>query len=298
MYHTINKAFMKLILLLFLLIISHTFASTTLQSNYFISHNYVTLADIVINPKENIELFKIDPLRHTKRVKSKKLLEILRAYGYNEYSSKHSYIQFTQKSPIDTAKIAFEVKKFFINHYKNIKFTAVDIHPRTYLLELPKHYEVQIQKRAYLKSKGTLSIKTEDNKKIFFNFRIKATLPVVIAKERLNCGDELSRLNCKKKSIILDKFRAIPLQVVPYKTYEAKRRIKKDAVVTAYDILGLQLVKRGENIDVSTEDGTISISFTAKADQSGRLGDTIRVINMHGKRIKAVVIGKNRAEIR
>ncbi len=289
---------MKLFLFLFSLIISHAFASTNLQSNYFISHNYVTLADIVTNPKKNVELFKIDPSRHTKRVKSKELLQILRNNGYTKYSSKHNYVQFTQKSPINTAKIAFTVKEFFLHHYQNIKFTAINIHPRTYLLELPKHYKVQLPKKAYLKNRGTLSIKTEDNKKIFFNFSIKATLPVVIAKEQLKRGDELSHLNCKKKSIMLDKFRAMPLQVVPSKTYEAKRRIKKDAVVTAYDILGLELVKRGENIDVSTQDGTISISFAAKADQNGRLGDTIRVINMHGKRIKAVVVGKNRAEIR
>ncbi len=289
---------MKLLLTLLLFIGTNIFANTELQSNYFLSHNYVNLSDIVSNPKNDAKLFSIEKSRHSKRVKSHELVQILRTYGYQNYTSKHSYIQFTQKSPINTAKIAFEVKKFFLNHYKNIKFSAIEIHPRTYLLELPKHYDVQIQKNAYLKNRGTLSIKTEDNKKIFFNFFIKATLPVVIAKEQLKRGDELSRLNCKKKSIILDKFRAMPLQVVPYKSYEARHRIKKETILTAYDILGLELVKRGDNVDVSTQDGRISISFAAKADQNGRLGDTIKVINMHGKRIKAIVIGKNRAEIR
>ena len=289
---------MKILLLFFLLINTHVFANTKLKSNYFISHTYVTLADIIKNPKNDIILFTIDKSRHTKRVKSKKLLQILRSYGYKKYSSVHNYIQFTQKSPINTTKIAFALKKFFVSHYKNIKLSAIDIHPRTYLLELPKHYEVQFSKNAYLKRKGILSIKTEDNKKIFFNFQVKASLPVVIAKFQLNRGDELSRLNCKKKSIMLDKFHAIPLQIVPYKKYEARHRIKKDSVLTAYDILGLELVKRGESVDVSTQDGRIFISFQAKADQNGRLGDTIKVINMHGKRIKAVVIGRNRAEIR
>jgi len=289
---------MKLLLLLFLLMDTHAFASTQLKSNYFILHTYVTLSDIVKNPKNDAVLFNIDKSRHTKRVKSKELLQILRNYGYKKYSSIHSYTQFTQKSPINTAKIAFAVKEFFISHYKNIKLSAIDIHPRTYLLELPKHYEVQLLKNAYLDKKGILYIKTEDNKKIFFNFLVKASLPVVIAKVQLKRGDELSRLNCKKKSIMLDKFHSMPLQIVPYKKYEARHRIKKNTVLTAYDILRLELVKRGESVDVSTQDGRISISFQATADQNGRLGDTIKVINMHGKRIKAVVIGKNRAEIR
>ncbi len=289
---------MKFLLLLFLLVSSHVFANTKLQSNYIISHNYVMLGDIVTNPKKNIKLFIIEKSRHTKRVKSKKLLEILRQSGYSKYSSEHAYVQFTQKSPINTAKIAFAVKEFFMSHYKNIGFSVINIQPRTYLLELPKHYTVQFQKKAYLKKKGTLYIKTEDNKKIFFNFNIKATLPVVITNKQLKRGDELSRLNCKKKSIILDKFHAMPLQIVPYRKYEARHRIKQGAILTKYDILGLELVKRGESVNVTTQDGTISISFQAKADQNGRLGDTIRVINMHGKRINAVVIGRNRAEIR
>jgi len=89
----------------------------------------------------------------------------------------------------------------------------------------------------------------------------------------------------------------MPLQKMPIQKYEARHRIKKETVLTLYDVLGLELVKRGEYVNVSTQDGRISISFAAKANQNGRLGDTIQVINMHKKRIKAVVIGKNRAEI-
>ncbi len=284
-------------LLLLLFITTYSFATMQLQSNYFISHNYVALSDIVTDVQNDVKLFTIDATRHTKRIKSKTLLAILNSHGYKEYSSKHSYIQFTQKSPINTSKIALSVKKNFMSHYKEIKFIAITIHPRTYLLELPKYYEVQLPKNAYLKNRGVLFIKTEDNKKIFFNFAVKATLPVIVATKQLKRGDELSRLNCKKKSIMLDKFHSMPLQKMPIQKYEARHRIKKETVLTLYDVLGLELVKRGEYVNVSTQDGRISISFAAKANQNGRLGDTIQVINMHKKRIKAVVIGKNRAEI-
>lgn len=289
---------MKFFLALFLFINSYAFADLQLKSNYFISHDYIMLSNIVANPKDDIKLYTIDPSRHIKRVRSRELLKVLHHYGYDGYSIHHSYVQFTQKSPINTAKIAFFVKKFFQKQYKNILFSAIEIHPRSYLYALPKHYSVKLPKSAYLKNRGTLYIKTEDNKKIFFNFFIQATLPVVVAKKQLNRGDELSHLNCKKKSIILDKFYAPPLQEVPLKSYEANRRIKVGRVLTQYDISKLELIKRGDRVNVVTQDRNIFISFEAKADQNGRLGDTIRVINMHGKRVQAVVIGRNRAEIR
>ncbi len=289
---------MKHLLILCVFTLVNILANSQLQNNYLISNNYVLLSDIVPNPTNDIQIFTIDSSRHSKRVKTKKLLQILKKNGYSSYTSKYNYIQFTQKSPINTAKIAFAIKTYYLKAYKNISISAISITPRTYLYALPKQYEIVLSKTAYLNKNGILSIKTFDNKKIFFNYTIEAKLSLFVAKTQLKRGDELSLLNCRKKSIMLDKFYTMPLQNLPNNSYESKFTIRKGTVLTKRDIIGLQLIKRGENVDVNTQDGTISISFSAKADQNGRLGDTIRVINMHGKRIKAVVIGKNRAEIR
>ena len=44
------------------------------------------------------------------------------------------------------------------------------------------------------------------NKKIFFNYIVEAEIKVIKSKNEIKRGDELSNLNTKKKSIILNKF--------------------------------------------------------------------------------------------
>ena len=78
--------------------------------------------------------------------------------------------------------------------------------------------------------------------------------------------------------------------------YEAKHRLKAGLIVTQRDIQGLYFVKRGSNVVVTLNDSGIEITFSAKALQSGRMGDMISVLH-ENKKIRVKVSGKNRAEI-
>lgn len=288
----------NLFILLFLLLLSPTLFATQLQSNYFIQSDVVKLSDIIPNPKEEIELFTINKHRHTKRVKTKELLKTLQKLGYKKVSAKHNYIQFTKKSPINTALIRLAIQNNYLKAYPNIKILSISVAPRSYMEKLPKEYEVVLNKKAYLKSHSTLYIKTLDRKKIFFNYTIKAKLNIIKAKVAIKKGDELSHLNTKNDSIMLDKFQAMPLLSIKKSTYEAKHKIKADSILTSRDVVGLFLIKRGNSVNVTVVDANIALSFTAKAKQNGRLGETITLLNSYGKKIKATVVGKNRAEIR
>jgi len=64
------------------------------------------------------------------------------------------------------------------------------------------------------------------------------------------------------------------------------------------DVSELDLVRRGERVNIFINDANIEISFSAKALQNGKLGSIIEVLNQEGKRIKVIVTGKNRAEVR
>ncbi|WP_457749268.1 flagellar basal body P-ring formation chaperone FlgA [Sulfurimonas sp.] len=274
------------------------FATNNLQSNYFIQNDFIMLSDIVhVKKKDDKKLFTIEKYRHSKRIQKDKLLKILQKNGYKNYTSKHSYIQFTKRSPIDATFIKKSIKKFYEKKYQNITISSVVLTPTHYLEKLPKNYSVHFNKRAHLSRKGVLYIKTNDNKKIFFNYEIRAIVTVLLARNNIKKDSEISSINTKKNSIILSKFRAMPLQSLHVSKYQAKHNLKTDAVITSRDVIGLYLVKRGSRIYISLKNAGINIFFSAKALQSGRFGDTIRVIQQNGKKLKVTVIGRNKAEV-
>jgi len=286
--------------IIFLLIFSTlVFATNNLQSNYFIQNDFIMLSDIVhVNKKNDKKLFTIDKYRHSKRIKRERLLKILQKNGYSNYTSKHSYIQFTKRSPIDTTRIQNSIKKLYTQEYKAIKISSITFAPMHYLDKLPKNYSIHFNKRAHLSKKGVLYIKTNDNKKIFFHYKILAKVSVLTARKNIKKDSELTMVNTRKKSIILNRFNAMPLQSLHVNRYQAKHNLKTNDIITSRDVIGLYLVKRGSNVNVSLQNSGIDIFFSAKALQNGRLGDTISVIQKNDKKLKVVVVGRNRAEVK
>jgi len=257
------------------------------------------LSDIIhVNKKDDKKIFIIDASRHSKRVRREQLLNILKKNGYLNYTSKHSYIQFTELSPIDKTAIKNSLKQFYINKYKNINIQKITLQPMHYLNELPESYTVHFPKNAHLSRKGVLYIKTSNNKKIFFSYQITARVDVLVARTDIKKDSELSNINTKKNSIILNKFRAMPIESLHVKQYQSKHNLRKGNVITKRDVLGLYLIRRGSNINVKLENAGINIFFSAKALQNGRIADTISVMQKNGKKIKVQVTGKNKAEMK
>lgn len=289
---------MPLKTLLFFFLSLHLFADIDLKSNYYVDTKTVMLSDVVEDTKEDIQLFKIDENRYSIRVKSKKLLQILQNNGIQNYNSKHSYIQFTKKSSINVDNIKAAIKKEYEDKYKKIDIQSISVKPRGYLSNLPQNYKTVISPKTHLFNSGTIYIKTDEKKKIFFNYKIAAKVEVYEARKEIKKGTELSNINCKKKSIILDKFRARPLQSIVKGNLESKHRIKAGTVLTKRDVQGLYLVKRGSDVNVALKSSTLSISFSGKALQNGRFGDSIKVLKSNGTKIKVLVTGRHRAEVR
>jgi len=286
--------------IIFLLIFStQIFATNYLQSNYFVKNDFVMLSDIVqVNKKNDKKLFNIEQYRHSKRIKREKLLKILQKNGYNDYASQHPYIQFTKQSPIDTIHIQNSIKKLYIQKYKTIKILSITLAPMYYLEKLPKNYTVHFNERAYLANKGVLYIKTDDNKEIFFHYKILAKVSVLTVRKKIKKDNELTSINTRKKSIILNRFRSMPLQDLHTSRYQAKHNLRTNDIITIRDVIGLYLVKRGSNVNVSLQNAGIDIFFSAKALQNGRLGDTISVVGKNDKKLKVVVVGRNRTEVK
>ncbi len=288
--------FVKIFLLALIYINAN--AQSTLNETYYLDTKTIRLSSIVPHVQDDIELFKIDADRYSKRIKTKDLLKILKKHGYSDYDSKDSYTNFVLKSPIDTSKIKLAVKDYYKKNYDEIEIKNISVEPRSYTTSLPQEYSVNFQKRDYLQRDGVLSIKTKENKKIFFNYYINAMVTVYTSRKKIKKDMELSAINSYKKSIILDRFKARPIQNIQRGSIQSKHHIAKDRILTVRDIEPLSIVKKDSFVNVSVYSNNMAISFSAKALQDGKLNDIIRVQKSDGKRLRVKVVGKNRAEIR
>ena len=278
--------------------ITQLFATQQLSSHYYVNSTQIKLSDIINKVQTDTILYTIEEGRYSKRVKSKELINKLQTLGFREYSAPHGYIKFEKRSPINLSKIQTFVEQYYLSKYENIKIQKIEIHPRGYIKSLKNTYTIKMPKKSELHSRGTLSIRLDNRKQLFFDFSIKAKIDVFVAKNAIQRKEELSFRNTQKKSIILDKFKALPIQTIVQGSLQSKFHIQKGNVLTLRDVEIISLVKRGAMLSVTLSHANMSISFSAKALQSGKRGDTITVQKTNGKKIKAVVIGKNRVEIR
>ena len=294
-----------LIKIFFLIVLSLSLhANLNVESHYYIDSNDINLSHVISNQnnapylKNDIKLFSFDSNKHTKRVKSKEFVKLLKSLGFDSVSTKSRFIKFTKKSPIDLSKIESFLRELYKSKYNSIEINNVYIMPRGYIDVLPKDYQVRIQSKSHLSKSGTLSIKTQQNRKIFFDYIIDAKLSVYTAKETLKRDTELSLLNTVKKSIILDKFRAIPIATIQKGTFQSKQNIRQGSIITLRDVERLSIVKRNSTVSISINTSTMAISFSAIAQQDGKLNDIIMVKKSNGKKLKVRVTGRNRAEMR
>jgi flagella basal body P-ring formation protein FlgA len=281
-----------------LLIFINLHANTLLKKNYYVDSNSVKLSDIVPSVKDEKVLYTFLEGRHTKRVKSSQLIKLLQGYGLKEFRSKYAYIQFTQKSPIDISKLESLIKEQYKEHYKEIEIENISLHPRGYIEEIAKEYTIKIQSKNYLHRKGIISIKSFDGKDTFFDYTIKAKVTIYRARKDIKRNSELSALNTRKRTVVLEKFKAMPIQEIKKSTFQSKHRIKKGTILTIRDTMPLFLIRRGSSVNVSLDNSNLSISFSAKATKNACMGDIISVVKRNGKKIKVRVTAKHRAEVR
>ncbi len=285
----------KTFFLLLITLLLH--ADEVLQSDYYITTDDINLSIIVPHAKQDSKLYSLERSRYTKKIKSKELIELLKEHGYSSYLANDRYINFIKKSPIDLTIIEEKIRKLYTDKYKDIQIQAITVMPRGYIESLTDTYIVNIEKNNHFSRSGTLYVKTTDNKKIFFDYAVEAKVGVYIARKKIQRESELSLVNCKKKSIILDKFDSMPIQKLQQGMIQSKHHLKEGSIITSRDVEPLSFVRRGSIVSVILDEKNIAISFSAEALQDGRLGDTITIQKNDRKRLKAKVIGKNRVEI-
>lgn len=287
--------FLKMLLISLILLNLH--AESALEEVYYVDTKNVTFASIAPDAKNDFQITTIEDGRYSQKIKAKDFIKLLEKHGYKNYSAKSNYINFILKSTIDTSYIEQKIKDYYEKKYENIDIKSIFIKPRGYLTSLPEEYIVNIRNNDFLSSKGTINIKTKENKKVFFDYYIIANVEIYVSKDIIKKETHLSPLNCIKKSVQLDSFRDKPLQNIEAKSLQAKRHIPKDMILTIRDIEVLDVVRRDSMVNVILYQDGIAITFSAKALQDGKVNDIINLQNNSGKILKARVTGSGTAEI-
>ncbi|MFA6191885.1 MAG: flagellar basal body P-ring formation chaperone FlgA [Sulfurimonas sp.] len=207
-------------------------------------------------------------------------------------------LQLFAASLKEGSKIESALKEMYQKSYQDITINKISIYSRGSIKSFDNDYEVTIKESSILSKKGILYIRTQENKKIFFDYEIDAEVSVYFTRKTIEKGAELSTLNIIKKSIPLDKFRFMPVRESDLDGSQSKNQLRENQIITLKDIESVVLVKRGEGVSVKIDDEEVSVSLSAEALKDGRLGDIITVKKSDGKNLKVKVIGQNRVEIR
>jgi len=295
-YYLGANLFIKIFFLLIFSIYLH--ASNILNKTYYINSDDINISTLIPDIKNDIRLFSVSKSKYTKRIKTKLLVGMLQKHGYKGYHSKSRYIKFIKNSPVNLSNIKKEIIKEYKNKYHKIDIQKVTVRPRGYISSLPKDYKVYFKSRDYLSHQGIIGIKGSTNKKIFFDYQVIAKLPIYIAKHDIRRKTALSLINTTKKTVLLDKFKAKPIQQIKRGVLQSKRNIKKGKIITDKNSDSLSIVRKNSTVSASLESKNIFINFSAKSLQDGKLNDIITIQKSNGKKFKAVVIGKGKVEIR
>jgi len=293
-----KSMFMLLKILLLFFIVFTLYAQIPLQSAYYVQNKEVKFSSIVPDTKDDFLITTIEQNRYSQKIKSKELLAILIKHGYKNYTTKENYVNFILKSSVDTSLIEEKLKEYYLSNYEDINIKSVFVAPRSYLASLPKTYSVEIKSRDFLSNEGILSIKTAENKKLFFDYTVVADVAVYKSRDTIKKETQLTLTNCVKKIVALENFKEQPLQNIEQKSLQVKRHIPKDTILTVRDVEILDVVKRDSMISVNLFEDGIMITFSAKALQDGKVNDIINIQNSSGKILKARVIGSDAAEIK
>jgi len=284
--------FLKLFLFFTLIMQLH---ALQIQKSYYFSDNNITTDTLFRGTTlENRLLFTINQEKKKIRIKCK---DILAFFPTKDIRCKHSYVEFIKKSPINTRKLEKDLLDYYLSFYPNLKVDSISIHPQSYTSYLPSYYTLKIKNRNYKKSEGDFYIVDEDKKKIFFHYKLDASLSILKANKKVHRGEVINIHNTSLKNVKFTSFKDLPLTRDELNQYEAAHNISKNRIITQRDIKKSYLVKRHAPVILQIKNGSLIVETSATAMQNGKLNDIITIEKADKSRLKARIVSKNRVEI-
>jgi flagella basal body P-ring formation protein FlgA len=116
---------------------------------------------------------------------------------------------------------------------------------------------------------------------LYVTVTIAATQAVVVAARPIAAGQPLQAadLRIAREPVALYAGRQIFYDPADLTGASALMNLPAGTILTVSDIAEPEVVKAGQTVTVSVETGSITVSLSAVADQSGRVGDTVLMTN-------------------
>ncbi len=269
----------------------------TLKEDYETKGRNIYASDMIKGLDKDFLLFTYDENKQMLRVNAKEVITIFKKHGVDMQNKDVRYVNFRQRSPVDMSHITQKLKQEFLSKYSNLKIHSLKVYPRAYTTTLPEEYTLSLQSQTLYKNYSTISIVTPDHKMTFFDYILDADIDVVITTRKIARHQELTQNNTKIKTIKFTSFRSNPFTEMKNHKYQSKFLLKSDYILTENDIEPLSLVRRDDLVVATINDGGLTITLNAIAEQDVKEGDIFAIRKSNGKKLMAKVIGKKRVEI-
>lgn len=287
---------MRYILLLFILTCKLVFAAHELEKEYPFKEDTLYSNDLFPTLKP-FELFHITPKKMSYRIKAVELQKIFAEHGI-KVTYRSPIVRFKRIFDFDMSALHVKLETYYKKHYPDIIIKALHVSPETYLEALPKSYVMIIPPKNFHRNRGTFYLKTASQKRVFFNYKLDATLPVLTAKKTIKRKEPLSSFNTLIKTVNFEHFTSPPLSHLDASHQCARIRLKEGRPITQRNIQSIPLVKRDQHVIAVINNGALHVELSATAQNDGGLYDMITIIKSNGDALEAQVVGPNRVEIK
>lgn len=270
------------------------FFAQRLQSCYVFQKDLITSRDLF----PQAPYFVIDSFsdRFDLEIPSQTLEKLFQENKFFLEKSPHEKIKFHFTSRFDTKKAQEQIKQAFFEFFRpfNPKITEINLKPLTEIKG--KEIEIlgaKIQDKAFKKKKFSLIVETlvdGEKRLIPFLCEIDADLEVLIAREGIKAGQDLSDENITKKRIAFEAFSVLPALSEQAYTSSSRSFIAKGSVIFVSKLKPQMIVKRGDWIEVLLQEGNIMIQARLQAMQNASLGQEINAKNPQSQKIIRVRI--------
>jgi flagella basal body P-ring formation protein FlgA len=284
--------------LFLVLLLALCLEAATLKPLYLFTDHQISSRDIDADAVSEFEILQIPDHKTKLKVPASKIIQRFEAHGLTLDRGTIRRVTFIKRSPVDLGDFEQAVRELFEKHYPGLIIHRLTVYPRSYTEVLPKSYTFELDDRLAQRSEGTFYIRTDSNRKYFFDFAIDATVDVLVAKTNLERDTELTHFNTYQKAVHIDDLEGQALTRLEAGQYQIKYALKANEPITFRDLESAPLVKRGRQVMVSMKNGMVLIEFSATALEDGGLHDIIALRKADGQKVKARVTGMNKVELR
>lgn len=275
-----------------------------LLKQYTIHSSEIYSTDVFPFLEKRFKLATLPLDKFTLKLKSVDLKLIFARYGYEIVSFESDVVEFVYAVDMKERNGMDFLQKMYVQHYgENLQIERILLRPLT---PLPTQYQVinfELPTQALKRNKGTLIMQYQTShnsqvKKASLLYEIQARLKVLKSTRVINTNEVIDTHNTSIDSIVFERIWAAYISPNELGKSGAKSYIRADLPITRDKIKARIVVKKGENIRVSSSEGGIALEVVLVAKQNGAYNEVINAQNpSSGKILRVRVIDDGRGEI-